>query len=341
MQICDTIKDHQTLRDVGQGKPHSAKQNASVSHDHRSYQKHFNKSPLPQDFKYDRKPTLNLPTLNDPLWDELDKELNVALDVVLPKQFIKRELPEKSIEKLNRFVYDFIQDKIPPLEEKPKNDQRTGVRGRFIDQLNKIRKQKADNRRAWRLLRKAGLQETMEMKLLNKQRRHLLRTHNRLRTKIEKSKSRNAERKFRQNPMEYAKRLFPEESKRGKPTFSKETAEEYFTKTYSDESRSHQFEPPEGLVRPPIPGVPFATEGPTWEKLNRAVKKKKNGASPGPSGLNYLIYKKLPAVLYKLLLICQRVHKLENVPFQWAVAYMILLAKYDEVDSPDLFRTLR
>ena len=39
------------------------------------------------------------------------------------KQFIKRELPEKSIEKLNRFVYDFIQDKIPPLEEKPKNDQ--------------------------------------------------------------------------------------------------------------------------------------------------------------------------------------------------------------------------
>ena len=41
---------------VGQGKPHSAKQNANASHDPRSYQKHFNKSRLPQDFKYDRKP---------------------------------------------------------------------------------------------------------------------------------------------------------------------------------------------------------------------------------------------------------------------------------------------
>ena len=215
----------------------------------RSYQ-----SPLPQDFKYDRKPTLNLPKPNDPLWDELDKELNDALDVVLPKKFIKKELPEKSIEKLNKFVYNFIQDKTPPLEEKPRNDQRNGVRGRFIDRQNKIRKQKADNRRAWRLLQKAGLQNTIEMKLLNKQRRHLLRTHNRLRTKIEKSESRNAERKFRQNPMECAKKLFPKESKKGKPTFSKETAEEYFTKTYSDESRSHQFDPPEGLVRPPTPG---------------------------------------------------------------------------------------
>ena len=342
MQVCDNIKDHKTLRDVGPEvyQHHSAKQSASASHDPRSYQTHSNKSPLPQDFKYDRKPTLNLPKPNDPLWDELDKELNEALDVVLPKQFIKNKPPEKSIEKLNKFVYDFIQDKIPPLEQKPRNDQRNGVRGRFLDQQNNIRKQKADNRRAWRLLQKAGLQNTVEMKLLNKQRRHLLRTHNRLRTKIEKSKSRNAERKFRQNPMEYAKQLFPKNSKKGKPTFSKETAQEYFTKTYSDESRSHQFDPPEGLVRPEPPGIPFATEGPTAVKLEREVKKKKNGAKPGPNGLNYLIYKKLPSVRYRLLLICQRVHELGNVPFQWAMAYMILLAKYDEVDSPDLFRNI-
>ena len=215
MQVRDNIKDHQTLRDVGPEikKHHSAKQSASASHDPRSYQRHFNKSPLPQDFKYDRKPTLKLPKPNDPLWDELDKELNEALDIVLPKQFIKNKPPEKSIEKLNKFVYDFIQDKIPPLEQKPRNDQRNGVRGRFLDQQNNICKQKADNRRAWRLLQKAGLQNTVEVKLLNKQRRHLLRTHNRLRTKIEKSKSRNAERKFRQNPMEYAKQLFPKNSK--------------------------------------------------------------------------------------------------------------------------------
>ena len=76
------------------------------------------------------------------------------------------------------------------------------------------------------------------------------------------------------------------------------------------------------------------------EKLDRVVKKKKNGAKPGPSGLNYLIYKKLPAVRYRLFLICQRVHESGNVPFQWVMAYMILLAKSDKVDSPDLFRNI-
>ena len=92
MQVCDNIKDHKTLRDVGpEITHHSAKQSASASHDPRSYQRHSNKSPLPQDFKYDRKPTLNLPKPNDPLWDELDKELNEALDVVLSKQFIKNK----------------------------------------------------------------------------------------------------------------------------------------------------------------------------------------------------------------------------------------------------------
>ena len=55
MQVCDNIKDHQTLRDVGPEmlNHHSAKQHASASQDPRSYQRHFNKSPLPQDFKYD------------------------------------------------------------------------------------------------------------------------------------------------------------------------------------------------------------------------------------------------------------------------------------------------
>jgi hypothetical protein len=65
--------------------------------------------------------------------------------------------------------------------------------------------------------------------------------------------------------------------------------------------------------------MPFATEGPTLEKLEREVNKKNNGAKPGQSGLNNLIYKKLPAVRYRLLLICQKVHELRSVPVQWAM----------------------
>ena len=81
------------------------------------------------------------------------------------------------------------------------------------------------------------------------------------------------------------------------------------------------------MIRPPVPDVPFSTEGPTWEKIVQVVKKKKNGATAGPNGLNYLIYKKLPAVLYRLFLICQRVHELGNIPPQWAMAFMILVSK--------------
>ena len=86
---------------------------------------------------------MNLPKPNDPRWDELNEELKDALNKVLPEQFIKNQLPEKSIAKLNKFVYDFIRDTISHLEEKSRNDHRNGVRGRFIDQQNKLRKTKS------------------------------------------------------------------------------------------------------------------------------------------------------------------------------------------------------
>jgi hypothetical protein len=90
----------------------------------------------------------------------------------------------------------------------------------------------------------------------------------------------------------------------------------------------------EGMVRPPPPKHPFDMSGPTLEKLYGRVKRKKNGAKPGPNGLNYVVYKKLPAVLFKLLNIFERVHQLKRIPAQWGIANMILLAKYDNVSTP-------
>ena len=166
---------------------------------------------------------------------------------------------------------------------------------------------KAENRRAWKALKKAGLEHSKEVESVKQRRRLLLRKHNRLRSKIDKLSRRNAERKFWKDPMDYTRKLFAEQNKKGKPAFGKDVTEAYLSKTYSDESRSHQFEPSQGLERPPAPTFPFSTEDRTWERINQVVKKKKNGAKAGPNSLNCVIYKKLPSVLWKLIQICKRV----------------------------------
>ena len=114
---------------------------------------------------------------------------------------------------------------------------------------------------------------------------------------------------------------------------------EYFKKTYGDENRAHQFSPLDGMERPGPPEQPFK-DSLNWRTFQRLVMKKRNGAAAGLNGLNYVIYKKLPAVTWKLFQICCVVKRRKQVPPQWAVAYMVMLAKYKDVSSPDLFRNI-
>ena len=92
----------------------------------------------------------------------------------------------------------------------------------------------------------------------------------------------------------------------------------------------------EGMTRPPPPDHPLKYDL-KWSDFKRKVKKKRHGASAGLNGLNYVVYKKLPAVTWKLFMIFKEVKRRRETPTQWSAAFMVMLAKETDVSSPKLF----
>jgi hypothetical protein len=140
--------------------------------------------------------------------------------------------------------------------------------------------------------------------------------------------------------MVFAKNLFKEKQARGDPTFSKEEAEEYFFRTYADEDRAHCYEPLKGMVRPELPSQLFATKAPTLSELRRSALRKSNRATPGVNGIPYIVYKRCPSVLLLLHKLVRRIWKVGSVPDDWAVAFVILLAKSEQLGVPSEFRPI-
>jgi len=79
--------------------------------------------------------------------------------------------------------------------------------------------------------------------------------------------------RFKRDPYQYARDLF-DPPLSGKPTFSKETAEEYFTTTYRDPGRDYKYQAPPGLPRPPLPSFAFDSRPPSKEELAATVRRK-------------------------------------------------------------------
>ena len=63
------------------------------------------------------------------------------------------------------------------------------------------------------------------------------------------------------------------------------------------------YENPPGLTRPDLPNFPFKEEPPNEEELKSILKSKRNGAAPGPNGIPYLVYKRVPVLFSHLVAI--------------------------------------
>ena len=121
-----------------------------------------------------------------------------------------------------------------------------------------------------------------------------VRAHNDLLKTIKnESKARDTYRqrhRFLNDPYKFTKNLFdPEKSKR--PSFGKETADEYFPKTYNDPNRSHVYNAHPKLPRPKRPTHQFNSAFPDFSEFSAMVHKKSNKAAPGINGNTYVIYK--------------------------------------------------
>ena len=149
-----------------------------------------------------------------------------------------------------------------------------------------------------------------------------------------------AEKWFRRDPHKFAAKLFNNTQKCGEPAFTAESAEQYFEKTYRDEKRNHTYVPLPEFERPLLPEHIFSLRCPTESELKRSIKRKRNGAAPGMNGLTYVPYKKCTAIMRFVLKLSTKIWKSRDIPTDWAIAYIKLLSKSDDLSVVSEFRPI-
>jgi len=268
----------------------------------------------------------------------------MALNKVFTNNYVKTHSSKIFANHFDTLIWEFFKNhcglvdppsNLPkPITGKPKH---TG--------LASLRRKKQDLKRAIKALRKAGCGEKSEpMLALKATWQRLLKAHNRLRRAV-KAKQRTramkfGRRQFNKNRIKFAKNLFSGQRKCGVPTFSKETAEDYFGSMYHDEHRSDVYAPLENMVRPALPNHAFVVRPPTRYELRKGLKRKRNAAAPGLNGLSYVLYKKCPSILSALHRIFRQIYKSEDIPESWASAFVVLLQKSDDLSLPSEFRPI-
>ena len=124
------------------------------------------------------------------------------------------------------------------------------------------------------------------------------------------------------------------------PEFSAGDAYTYFEKTYHDPQRNYSYTALPEMVRPDIPSHFFSIRSPSLRDLSKSAKRKRNGAAAGLNGLCYIPYKKCIVLLKFVEKIGRKIWKSKQIPADWAQAYIILLAKSEDLSQISEFRPI-
>lgn len=254
--------------------------------------------------KREQKQPIKFPPPRDPIW----KEVNSELELAIPQVFTKTKMNIQSVSQLSEsfvnWLYAFFEKKFG-VKDIISEKERVSRKPRVHQGLARLRKQKRELTKAKKALLKAGhANDSSAMMVLNKTWRKVMMKHNRLRIavnqKMKLRANRAAENKFKKDPRKFADQLFNGPGQSAAPTFSKESCQEYFGKTYRDEKRDHVYTKLEGMLRPGLPKKAFESRPPTYIQLLNSAKRKRNGAAPGLDSLTYVPFKKCPAIIYFL-----------------------------------------
>ena len=161
-----------------------------------------------------------------------------------------------------------------------------------------------------------------------------------MKKKVETKDSLKAEKSFRYDPHNFASKLFQKQQKSGAPTFPAEEAQEYFEQTYKDDERDFKYTALPETTRPHIPSHLFSLRCPTLFELQKSAKKKRNGAAPGLNALTYVPYKKCSAIMQFLAKLSRKIWKSQEIPADWAMAYIVILSKSDNLSVVSEFRPI-
>jgi len=132
---------------------------------------HGTRSRISSDSEQNKKRKIKYPPSNDPSWVEIQEELAIALPKVFTKHKIKRLNSTDLCVKFQDWVYAFFVEKFGYVDDHklPKSRIR-----RCHSVLETYRKRKNECKAALRALKKAGLQDTKEERMIRKEWKFLL-----------------------------------------------------------------------------------------------------------------------------------------------------------------------
>jgi hypothetical protein len=291
----------------------------------------------------ERRPRLKLPSSAEE-WKKIDEELREALPQVFPKAEMRRMSCSEAEARFEAYLYDFIAQRIPQESEKKKHNlSKTAAITRIKAAIEKNKKQKKHHKKHVKSLKSCGLFNDIVAKSCAKLWRKLLKVGNKFRLRLKHAKEfvkqRRANAKFRANPYAFAKTLFKPKSENADAVLDKERCENYFPNLYKDEDRTYTYKPMAGMKRPPEPSYKLNLEVPKKSEFKRAVWSKRNAASPGRNGVNYLVYKKLTAAFDWLYYIIRKAWD-GDIPDSWAQAAVVLLYKDEDAADPKNYRPI-
>ena len=209
------------------------------------------------------------------------------------------DLPCEKLKKLNSFTYSFFETEYGCRKPKPKVTRRQ----ERDPEKKKLRSLKRELRREWKMNKDSNCITDLKKrffkvtKLLN-----IIRKHNA--QEKDAADFQRQTKSFRENPQKFAKKLF-ENSVNQEPNFTAQKAQDFFRETYSDNIRGMTYQQPPNILRPSKPHCPFKTSPPTTEEIITSLSRKRNSAAPGPNGIPYLVYKKIPFLKHHLSIILQ------------------------------------
>jgi hypothetical protein len=287
---------------------------------------------------------IKFPPSNDKIWKKINEELEIIIPKIFNKTLMNKLSSSELSQKFDNWIHQYFLEKFGQKAEKALNQDNNTRKKRPNKILMQLRKRKKQCKAARKALIKAGLKETKEYEIICKEWLSLVRQHNRLRLALNRKhavkEKLNAEKAFRKDPHKFAENLFNKTQKSGKPTFSAETAQNYFEKTYRDEDRKHVYTPLPEFERPPFPDYLFSLRCPTEKELIKSTRRKRNGASPGLNGITYVPYKKCASIIKFIAKLGQKIWKTKDVPLNWAIAYIILLSKSEDLSIVSEFRPI-
>jgi hypothetical protein len=245
---------------------------------------------------------------------------------------------------LNQLAHDFESSVYSSLislgGERPEYVRKQTDRSKGSRELQRIKKEKKALRKEWRLKKASGAMDVKEtFKKLSK----VLRLYSKS-VKISKafqdeSKAHQDRNDFRKNPFKFGKKLL-DPTPTGKPNFTKEEADMFFSASARHPDRGRKYTPPFELPRPKKPQYDFETAAPNGEELEVAVAKRSIGSGAGINGIRFLVYKRCPGLRKFLGKLCERAWIEKVIPLVWRLGRAMLLAKSDDTSHPELMRRI-